>query len=109
MTPDMTSVTRYEVTYSFDGYLAVQCPDPVPLITESVADMQRNGIPLAFLGATQEIDPSGHPIETTVRFSAPSKGTIGRLNCRARLPASGSPQRQELGEPASERHRVAIT
>lgn len=109
MPPEITSVTRYAVTYSFDGYLSGQDPDPVSLITETVTEMQRDGTAIAFLGATQEIDPSGQLIETTARYLASNKGTIGRLNCRACLPASGSPQRQDMVETESESQRVAVT
>lgn len=109
MTPNITSKTRYVVTYSTDGYWSSQYPDIVSLITETVTKMQRNGIAIAFLGATQEIDSSGQLIETTARYTARSKGTIGWLNCRGRLPASGSPQRQDTVETDSESQRVAIT
>lgn len=109
MTPKITSVKQYEVTYSFDRYLPRQYPGPITLITETIIGMTRDGIAIAFLGATQEIDPSGQLVETTARYSAPSKGAIGRLNCRAQLPASASPQRTDTVEMESESQRVAIT
>ena len=102
-------MTRYTVTYSFDGYLSAQYRDPVPLIAETVAEMRQNGTEIAFLGATQEVDPSGRVIQTTTRYSAPNKGTIGRLNCRARLPACGSPQRQRVVERDQGVSRGAVT
>jgi hypothetical protein len=102
-------MTRYTVTYSFDGYPHAQYRDPVSLITETVAEMQQNGTDIAFLGATQEFDPSGRVTRTTARYSASNKGAIGLLNCRARLPACGSPQRRSVVERDSEDSRGAVT
>lgn len=102
-------MTRYIVTYWFEGYPHSQHPEPVSLIAETVSDMQRAGIDIALLGATQEYDPSGRLTKTTAEYSAPTKGTIGRLNCRASLPACGSPQRQRSGGAESETSRIAIT
>lgn len=58
----------------------------------TVTEMQCDGIAIEFLGATQEIDAAGQLVDITARFAAPSKGTVGRLNCRGCLPASGPPQ-----------------
>ena len=102
-------MTRYTVTYSFEGYPHAQHRNPVTLIAEAVAEMQQSGTDIAFLGATREFDPSGAVIQTTARYSASNKGTIGRLNCRARLPACGSPQRRRIAESDSADSRSAVT
>lgn len=102
-------MTRYTVTYSFDGYPHPGHREPVTLISEAVAEMQQNGTDIVFLGATREFDPSGAVIQTTARYSASNKGTIGRLNCRASLPACGSPQRRRVAESDSEDSRGAVT
>lgn len=108
-THKLTQMTQYIVTYSFDGYLYDQYSEPVSLIAETVSEMRRSGIDISLLGATQEYDPSGQLTETIAQYSASSKGTIGRLNCHACLPACGSPQRQSRVETESETSRIALT
>ncbi|MEF8789683.1 MAG: hypothetical protein V5A61_06115 [Haloarculaceae archaeon] len=99
---------RYNVTYAFNGYLRGAYAEPVRLITETVAEMRREGVDIEFLGATQEINPSGQLIEATARYSAPSKGTVGRLNCRACLPASGPPQHEEVSRTGTDHREPAL-
>jgi hypothetical protein len=70
--------------------------------------MRREGVDIAFLGATQEINGAGQLIEVTARYDAPDKGTVGRLNCRACLPACGSPQRTDETGSASDRGRELL-
>lgn len=89
----------YTVTYAFNGYLRGQYREAVSLIIETVDELQREGLDVEFLGATQEIDGAGHLIRVTARYSAPSKGVIGRLNCEAYLPASGPPLREPMSAP----------
>lgn len=99
---------RYTGVYAFSGSLSDRHADVVTLITETVAEMQRDGIDIEFLGATQELDSAGRVTEVTVRYAAPNKGTIGRLNCRARLPASEQPRREtddSTPEPSGRRRR----
>ncbi|MFC4360645.1 hypothetical protein ACFO0N_22120 [Halobium salinum] len=82
----------FEVTYMFNGYLRGEYNEAISLVTATVAEMQQEGIDIDFLGATQEFNAAGQLIEVTVWYMAPNKGTIGRLNCQACLPASGPPQ-----------------
>lgn len=82
--------------YSFDCHRSPTCSEVVSIITETVARMQREGIDIRFLGATQEIDATGELIAVDARYAAPNKGSIGWLNCRACLPASGPPQAEEV-------------
>lgn len=84
--------SRYTATYAFNGYLRGEYSEAISRITETVAQMQRENIEIEFHGATQEINGAGQLIAVTARYEAPSKGAIGRLNCRACLPASGPPQ-----------------
>lgn len=101
-------LNHYTVTYAFDGYLRGESSEAVPLITGTVTEMQRDGIAIEFLGATQEIDAAGQLVEVTARYAAPSKGTIGRLNCRARLPASGPPRRESTDATESTDRGIAV-
>lgn len=89
----------YTATYAFNEYLQGQYREAVPLIIETVDELQREGLDIEFLGATQEIDGAGQLIRVTARYSAPSKGAIGRLNCEACLPASGPPLRRPAPAP----------
>jgi hypothetical protein len=95
---------RYTATYTFNGYLRGEYGKPIARISETAAEMRREGVDVEFLGATQEINAAGQLIAVTARYVAPSKGTIGRLNCRACLPASGSPRadRPADSEPADQ-------
>jgi hypothetical protein len=93
--------TRYSVTYAFNGYLLGDRESVVSLITETVSQMQEQGIDIEFLGATQVVDASGELRTATVRYSAPRKRTIARLNCRACLPPSGSSQRHARDDTES--------
>lgn len=83
---------RYTVTYAFNGYLNGAYAEAVERIDETVAAMRDEGIDIDFLGATQEINAAGQLVEMAARYEAPSKGEIGRLNCRACLPAAGGPR-----------------
>lgn len=83
----------YRVTYAFNGHRCQTVDEAVSRIRETVGRMQEEGLDIELLGASGEVDTADHGIEVTARYAAPSKGTIGRLNTRARLPASGSPQR----------------
>ena len=93
-----TAGRRYSVTYAFDSAHGESDEEPISLISETVAEMRDENVDIEFLGATQEVGPSGRTTELTARYSAPTEGTIGRLNCRASLPASGRPQRQRAVE-----------
>jgi hypothetical protein len=99
----------YMVTYAFDGYIREECGEATSLIIETIAEMRRDGIDIELLGATQEINSVGQLIEVTASYAAPNKGTIGQLNCRACLPASGPPQPISNGETEPEGQPVAIT
>jgi hypothetical protein len=98
--------TRYTVTYAFNGYLRGNRESVVSLITETVSEMQQQGIDIEFLGATKEVNASGELQTATVRYSAPRKRTIARLNCRACLPSSGSSQRHARDETESADRRA---
>lgn len=93
--------TEYTVTYAFNGYLRGEYSEAISRISETVAQLQREGVDIEFCGATQEINGAGQLIAVTARYEAPSKGAVGRLNCRACLPATGSPQRDEKDAPES--------
>lgn len=86
---------RYAVTYAFNGYLRGEYADPVSRIRDIIAELQREEVEIEFLGATLELNGSGQLIRAIVRYEAPTKGTVGRLNCRACLPACGEPQHEE--------------
>jgi hypothetical protein len=92
--------TEYTVTYVFNGYLRGVYSESISRISETVAQLQREGVDIEFCGATQEINGAGQLISVTARYEAPSKGAIGRLNCRACLPATGPPQ--DDGKDASQ-------
>jgi hypothetical protein len=96
----------YTATYAFNGYLRGNYAEAVSLITETAARMRREGAEIEFLGATQEINGAGQLIEVTARYAAPTEGTVGRLNCRACLPATGPPRRNEEDAPGAERARA---
>lgn len=98
------TTSLYTNRYTFNGYLRGEYSKAISLIDDTVAEMQREGTDIEFRGATQEINAEGQLIEVTARYAAPSKGTVGRLNCRACLPASGSPQRER-----TEDRRMAVT
>lgn len=102
------SSSQYTAAYVFNGYLRGEYSEAISLITETVTQMQREGIDIEFLGATQEINAAGQLIEVTARYAAPSKRTVGRLNCRACLPASGSPQHDGKDMTESESRHVAV-
>lgn len=87
------AIERYTATYTFDGRLRQQSDEAISLIRESVRGMQEDGIDITFRGASAAIDDAGQIIELTAHYSAPSKGTVGRLSTQAGLPTSGSPQR----------------
>lgn len=109
MTFEITTTTQYSVSYVFSETLCGEYGDPVSLITETIAEMQCDGIDIEFLGATQELNAAGRITEVTARYTAPSKGTIGRLNCRARLPASAQPRRKKVNTSESVNHQLAVT
>lgn len=75
MIDDSTNARRrYTSVYAFDGYLRAEHPDVITLITETVTEMQGEGIDIEFLGATREFDSAGRATEVTVRYAAPNKG-----------------------------------
>lgn len=110
-TDDPTTPNHYTVSYCFRHQRREGHRDAVGLVLRAVAALQRQGVELRFLGATQELDATGRPVDVTVRFAAPSKGTIGQLNCLAGLPASGAPQRiQRSGpDPSARQQPAAVT
>lgn len=89
------SANRYTVTYEFNGYLRGEYAEAIAQIRETIAELRREELEVAFLGATLEINGAGQLTTVTARYMAPSKGTVGRLNCRAKLPACGSPQHKQ--------------
>lgn len=98
------AIARYTATYTFNGDRRQQPDEAISLIRETVRGLQGEGIDIEFHGATAEINVAGQVIELTARYTAPSKGTVGRLSTQAGLPASGSPQRTEtavdsIGQP----------
>lgn len=99
--PPMTS-QRYAVTYAFNGYLNGAYAEAIERIDEAVERMRDEGERIDFLGATQEINAAGQLVEMSARYAAPSKGVIGRLNCRACLPATGGPRRETTSRTESE-------
>lgn len=101
------SRSRYETTYAFNGYLRGEHWKAISLISETLEELQREGIDIEFLGATQEINAAGQLTEVTARYAAPSEGAIGQLNCRACLPACGPPQRADKQLAESGARRVA--
>lgn len=86
-------VESYTATYAFNDNRRQTVDGIISSIRKTVMGMQDDGIDIELLGATGEFDVAGHVLELTARYTAPSKGTVGRLNTRAGLPASGSPQR----------------
>lgn len=84
---------RYTATYTFNGHRRQPLGEPIAYLRETVTGMQAEGIDIEFLGATGEIDSTGQLVEVTAGYLAPGEGTIGWLNWRAGVPASGSPQR----------------
>lgn len=90
--------SRYSVTYTFNGYLNGNYAQAVERVRDAVARLEREGTDIDFLGATQEINAAGQLIAMTARYAAPTKGAVGRLNCRACLPASGGPRREGTGD-----------
>lgn len=107
-TRNIPSLRRYAVTYAFTDYMRGESRDVPLLITETIAAMRHDGIDIEFLGATQEIDAEGRLTEVTARYAAPSKGTIGRLNCRACLPASGPPRSERSDTSDSMSRRITV-
>lgn len=103
------AVERYTVTYGFNGHLRRKADKAISLIGETVMGMQAEGIDIDFLGATGELNTSGQVIELTARYTAPNEGTVGRLNWRAGLPASGSPQRTDTAEFTADGTAIAAT
>lgn len=106
-THDELSMKHYTVAYAFNSFPHEE-DDPIPMITETVAKMGQKGIDIEFLGATLEIDGQGQVVAVSVRYSAQSKGTIERLNCRADLLASGPPQLRTRDEPALDSGPVPV-
>ena len=93
---------RYDVTYAFDERAREKHVDPIDIITATVSRMQHDNIEIDFGGAIQEVNASGELVEVTARYIAPTKGTIGRCNCRTRLPASGPPKLGRDSTPPAE-------
>lgn len=106
-THDELSMKHYTVAYEFNNFHHEE-DNPIPMITETVAKMEQNGIDIEFLGANLEIDDHGQIVAVTVRYTAQSKGTIGRLNCRTDLPASGPPQLTFRDETAIDSRPVPV-
>ena len=98
----LTTPRRYAVTYTFTHGLHAS-PPPLARIMDAVAAIQATGVAIEFRGATQEIDATGTVVAVTVRFEAPTKGAIGRLNCCGGLPAAGQPRLLESATTLSER------
>lgn len=90
-----TQLNRYTVTYAFDGYPRIEYAEAISRIRETIAELDREEVAITFLGATLEINAAAQLTAITVRYEARNKGTIGRLNCRAGLPACGQPQRND--------------
>lgn len=101
--PPMTN-QRYTVTYAFNGYLNGAYAEAVERIDEAVARMRDEGESIDFLGATQEINAAGQLVEMSARYAAPNKGAVGRLNCRACLPATGGPRRETTSRTETPAH-----
>lgn len=101
--------TEYTVTYAFNGYLRGEYSEAISRISETVAQLQREGVDIEFCGGTLNINSAGQLITATARFEAPSKGAVGRLNCRACLPASGSPEVDGNETSQSARRRGVLT
>lgn len=97
----------YKATYTFHGHRRQPFDEVISCIRETVTGMQDEGIDIEFLGATGEIDTAGKIVEVTARYRASSEGTIGWLNWRGGLPASGSPQRFEIAERTIEQKAIA--
>lgn len=85
---------RYTATYSLAGDEQEMNESTIEKITRTVRTMQQEDIDIEFLGAEQSIDANGDVVEVTVRYVAPTKGTIGRLSVLAELPTCGSPIHQ---------------
>ena len=96
-------MNRYDVTYAFDDTARKEYSDPIKVITATVSSMQNENIEIDFLGAIQEINANGDSVKVTARYTASTKGEIGRCNCRAQLPASGPPKSsREIDSPADQ-------
>lgn len=98
---------RYSVTYGYNGYLRGKYHKCIDAVTDAIEELQAEDVDVEFLGATQEINGAGQLVEVTVRFAAPTKGTLGRLNCRGCLPACGPPRRLSETEQELSGRRVA--
>lgn len=99
---------RYSVTYAFNGHLRQRSTDAISRIRETITELQDQGAPIEFLGATKVIDGDGHPTEMTVRYNALTKGFIAWLDYQAELPACGQPQVVEEHLPQSDIRDVAV-
>lgn len=95
MSDQTTQLDRYAVTYAFNGYLRGDYAEAVSRIRNTIEELHREQREIEFCGATLEINRAGQLITATAWYEAPNKGTIGRVNCRARLPACGQPERAE--------------
>jgi hypothetical protein len=110
-TDDTAALNRYLVSYGFDEHRWDGHHDAIESVLRAVAGLQRKGVEIRFLGATQQLNATGRVVDITARYAAPNKGTVGRLNFRARLPANGAPQRIRRGEPeqGDGRQQPAVT
>lgn len=96
-------LNRYTVTYAFSGYLRQEYTEAISRIRTTIEELHREEAEIAFSGATLDINEASQLITITARYEAPNKGTIGRLNCRAGLPACGQPQREDTDTTESDR------
>ena len=81
---------KYIATYSLDS-ITTSNGHVVDSIIDTVETLKEEGVPIDFLGAKQTLDADGSVVEITAQFTAPTKGTVGRLNVRGQLPACSTP------------------
>lgn len=91
-----------------DRFHYIRSTGAISRIRETIAELQDEGATIEFLGSTQTIDGEGHPIEITVRYTAPTKRYIAWLNWHAELPVCGPPQYDEDPPPRTRNRADAV-
>lgn len=80
---------RYVVTCSFDESVNANGRDAIDSFFEAIDSLRDEGIEIIHAESTFRSDHRGRLTEMEARIDAPTEGCVGRLACRARLPASG--------------------
>lgn len=80
---------RYVVTCSFDESVNANGREALDRLFETILSLREEGIEIIHAESTLRSDHRGRVTEMEARIDAPTQGSVGRLACRARLPASG--------------------